>query len=152
MAGSGKRLGIGIRKDLQVVDVPVHGSAVVANYLEAVRPARLDAPRTEIVVRRIDSALRAIRRMLVDAREHMELVFPSSEDREVASGGVVAHRLCGAPTITPKLGLDVALLARTRRVELDACVHRQPSPEPRRVIPCVSGTQAPVLDVPRWRR
>src|SRR5262245_12717854 len=77
MAGAFERLRIRKRKNLDVIDEPAHGLGVAALDFEVIRQARFDGSRAKIRSSRVDLDLRAVRRVLIDPGEHVELIVPA---------------------------------------------------------------------------
>src|SRR4051812_14349860 len=107
VAEAPQRLWVGVSQNLHAIDSPANGPAVTPLNLELVGALWNHSTSREIGFSRRQLNLSAISSVFVDAREHMEMVVPASEDRQVTRGVGVGHTRCRTATISPELGFDV---------------------------------------------
>src|SRR5690349_14673006 len=86
VAEAAQRLWVGVSQNLHAVDAPAHGPAVTPLDLELVGALWNHSTSREIGFSGCELNLSAITSVFVDAREHVEMVLPTPEDREVTGG------------------------------------------------------------------
>src|SRR5688572_29248979 len=151
---SGQRGRIAVGHHLDTIDRPAHGLPIRALDLRLIDLAFDDGTLPRIVRLLVDLDLLAVVTVLVDARDRVDRVLPSTEDDEIARRIRVRRARGVGVAVAPDLALQIAIVVERERVVLDARVDRQRAVQPDAVVVRALTAELAVLDPPgiraRW--